>query len=112
MSTNSITWVGMDAHKNSIKVAVLLPEQTDPVEWTEDTTSEAVRRLARRLQRQAPGEVADATRPGRRRRRRSAARSTGGACSGSLRWSGLKVGRAPLFVWNQANSRSSPKHQD
>ncbi len=57
MATNSITWVGMDAHKNSIKVAVLLPDQVDPVEWTEDTTAEAVRRLIRRLQRLAPGEV-------------------------------------------------------
>jgi len=57
VATDSITWVGMDAHKNSIKVAVLLPDQADPVEWTEDTTVEAVRRLARRLQRLAPGEV-------------------------------------------------------
>lgn len=57
MSPNSITWVGMDAHKNSIKVAAWLPEQPEPVEWTEDTTPEAIRRLARRLQRVAPGEV-------------------------------------------------------
>lgn len=57
MSPNSITWVGMDAHKNSIKVAVLSPDQADPVEWTEDTTSEAIRRLARRLQRLSPGGV-------------------------------------------------------
>ncbi len=57
MSPNSITWVGMDAHKNSTKVAVFLPTQAEPVEWTEDTTVEAVRRMARRLQRMAPGEV-------------------------------------------------------
>ena len=57
MSPNSITWVGMDAHKNSIKVAVLPPDPADPVEWTEDTTPEAVRRLARRLQRISPGGV-------------------------------------------------------
>jgi transposase len=47
----------MDAHKNSIKVAALLPGQAEAVEWTEDTTAEAVRRLARKLQRLAPGEV-------------------------------------------------------
>jgi transposase len=47
----------MDAHKNSIKVSVLSPEQSDPIEWTEDTTTEAVRRLARRLQRLSPGGV-------------------------------------------------------
>ena len=57
MSPNGITWVGMDAHKNSIKVAALLPEQPESVKWTEDTTPEAVRRLGRRLQRLAPGEV-------------------------------------------------------
>lgn len=53
MSANAITWVGMDAHKNSIKVAAWLPGQSEPVEWTEDTTAEAVRRLGRRLQRLA-----------------------------------------------------------
>lgn len=47
MATNTITWVGMDAHKNSIKVAAWLPEQPEPVEWTEDTTAEAIRRLGR-----------------------------------------------------------------
>lgn len=57
MGPNSITWVGMDAHKNSIKVAAWIPGQADPVEWTEDTTPEAFRRMARRLQRLAPGEV-------------------------------------------------------
>ena len=57
MSPNSITWVGMDAHKNSIHVAAWLPGQAEPIEWTEDTTAEAIRRLARRLQRMAPGEV-------------------------------------------------------
>lgn len=57
MATNVITWVGMDAHKNSIKVAAWLPGQGEPVEWTEDTTAEAVRRLARRLQRLSPGGV-------------------------------------------------------
>ena len=58
MSPNSITWVGLDAHKNSIKVAALVPGQAEPVEWTEVTTVEAIRRLARRLQRLTPeGEV-------------------------------------------------------
>jgi transposase len=47
----------MDAHKNSIKVAAWLPGQAEPVEWTEDTSAEAIRRLARRLRRLAPGEV-------------------------------------------------------
>jgi transposase len=47
----------MDAHKDSIKVAAFFPERPEPVEWTEATTVEAIRRLARKLQREAPGEV-------------------------------------------------------
>ena len=57
MSANGITWVGMDAHQNSIKLAALFPDRPEPVEWTEATTPEAIRRLARKLQREAPGEV-------------------------------------------------------
>jgi transposase len=58
VATNSITWVGMDAHKNSIKVAALVPGQDEPVAWSEVTTVDAIRRLARRLQRLSPaGEV-------------------------------------------------------
>ena len=57
VSAEHITWVGMDAHKDSIKVAAFFPERHEPVEWTETTTVEAVRRLARKLQREAPGEV-------------------------------------------------------
>ena len=57
MNANGITWVGMDAHKDSIMVAALVPDRLEPVEWTESTTPEAIRRLGRRLQRVAPGEV-------------------------------------------------------
>ena len=32
MATNFITWVGMDAHKNSIKVAALVPGQGETIE--------------------------------------------------------------------------------
>jgi hypothetical protein len=47
----------MDAHKDSVKVAAFLPKRPEPVEWTETTRVEAIRRLARRLRREAPGEV-------------------------------------------------------
>jgi hypothetical protein len=30
---NGTTWVGMDAHQDSTKVAALLPEPVEPVEW-------------------------------------------------------------------------------
>jgi len=57
VSQDSITWVGLDAHKNSIKVAAYFPGQPDPVEWQEATTVEAIHRLARKLRRDAPGLV-------------------------------------------------------
>jgi len=57
VSQNSITWVGLDAHKNSIKVAAFFAGQSEPVEWQEATTVEAIRRLARKLQREATGPV-------------------------------------------------------
>jgi len=47
----------MDAHKNSIAVAALYPDRPEAVEWTETTTPEAIRRLGRKLRREAPGEV-------------------------------------------------------
>jgi transposase len=57
LETNGITWVGMDAHKNSIQVAALYPGRAEAVEWAETTTPEAIRRLGRKLRREAPGEV-------------------------------------------------------
>jgi transposase len=57
VSQDTITWVGMDVHKNSIKVAALFSGQPEPVEWQEATTPEAVRRLCRKLRREASGDV-------------------------------------------------------
>ena len=57
MSPESSTTVGMDVHKNSIHVAMLLADEAEPSEWHEPNTAEAVRRLARRLLRQAPGAL-------------------------------------------------------
>jgi transposase len=54
---NGITWVGLDAHKKSIHVAMLLPGRSEPITWQEANEETAVRRLARRLTRDAPGEV-------------------------------------------------------
>ena len=54
----SITWVGMDAHKDSISVAMRRPETREFVEWTVSNEPRAIKRLARRLLRQASaGEV-------------------------------------------------------
>jgi len=47
----------MDAHKKAINVAMLLPGQNEPVEWQLANEPVAVRRLARKLQHEASGEV-------------------------------------------------------
>jgi len=57
LSANGITFVGMDAHKKAINVAMLLPGQNEPVEWQLANEPAAIRRLAKKLQREAPGEV-------------------------------------------------------
>jgi len=57
VSAKGITWVGLDAHKQSIHVAMLLPGRDEPIAWQEPNEENAVRRLARRLTREAPGEV-------------------------------------------------------
>jgi len=57
MAKGSTTFVGMDAHKESNSVAMLLPGEVQPVEWQCTTDRAAVRRLVRKVMRQAPGEV-------------------------------------------------------
>lgn len=57
MAEPTTTFVGLDAHKVSIKVAVLLPGTTKPVEWQVDNEKASVRRMVRKVQRFAPGEV-------------------------------------------------------
>jgi len=47
----------MDAHKKAINVAMLLPGKREPVEWQVANEPAAIRRLAKRLSREAPGEV-------------------------------------------------------
>lgn len=57
MGSNGITWVGLDAHKKWIHVATLVPGRQEPLTWQEANEETAIRRLARRLGREAPGEV-------------------------------------------------------
>jgi len=54
---DGITYVGMDVHKASISVAVFLPGEAEPLEWTEANSSRAARRIARRVQRAAGAEI-------------------------------------------------------
>lgn len=51
----SITWVGIDAHKKTLAVAVLSPGSKVADEFTIDNTEPAIRKLARRLTRAAKG---------------------------------------------------------
>lgn len=51
------TFVGMDAHKNTIVVAMLLPDQTEPREWRIAHEPKALRQLAGKLKREAIGGI-------------------------------------------------------
>jgi len=51
------TYVGMDVHKKDIFVALLAPGTEEPIEWTLRNEPRAVRRLARRLHREATGAL-------------------------------------------------------
>ena len=52
-----ITFVGLDAHKNSIAVAMLLPGEKRPIEWEISNTPSEVKKLSRKIKRRAPGEI-------------------------------------------------------
>ncbi len=49
------TYVGIDAHKKDLFIAMLVGDHTTPVTWQLATESNAVRRLVRKLEREAPG---------------------------------------------------------
>lgn len=52
------TYIGIDAHKKDLFVAMLVGNQrTAPVSWKVANEPQAVRRLVRKLEREAPGDV-------------------------------------------------------
>ena len=53
-----ITYVGIDAHKAQLQVAVLAPDAAEPTIWTVRNEVRAVNRLRRRLEKDAPGPIA------------------------------------------------------
>ena len=53
-----ITYVGIDAHKAQLQVAVLAPEAAEPTIWTVRNEARMVDRLRRRLAKVAPGPIA------------------------------------------------------
>ena len=62
---NVTTYVGIDAHKKDLFIAMLVGTQTTPVTWTVPNEPTAIRRLVRKLEREAPGPVARVMKPGR-----------------------------------------------
>ena len=54
---NVTTYVGIDAHKKDLFVAMLVGPQATPVTWTVPNEPTAVRRLVRKIEREAPGPV-------------------------------------------------------
>jgi len=51
------TYVGIDAHKKDLFIAILIGRQAAPVRWTVANEPHVVRRLVRKLEREAPGPV-------------------------------------------------------
>jgi hypothetical protein len=68
-----ITYVGIDAHKRELHVAMLTGTATTPVTWTLANDPKAIDRLRRKLEREAPGRCRSVTKPAR----------AGMRCSGS-----------------------------
>jgi len=50
-----ITWVGLDAHKKAINVAVLVGHERPPQEWVVENKPAAIRRLVKKLVRDGEG---------------------------------------------------------
>jgi transposase len=52
-----ITYVGIDAHKRELHVAMLIGTAAAPVTWTVENEPKAIDRLHRKVEREAPGPV-------------------------------------------------------
>jgi hypothetical protein len=51
------TYVGVDAHKKDLFIARLIGNEAKPVTWQLADEPNAVRRLVRKLEREAPGPI-------------------------------------------------------
>lgn len=60
MGERSTTYVGLDVHKKEIVVAMLLPGAKEAMTWKVANEPRAVRRMARKLKREAPGAISSA----------------------------------------------------
>jgi hypothetical protein len=55
--SDAITYVGIDAHKRQLHVAVLVGDARLPRRWTVPNEGKAIDRLRERLEREAPGPI-------------------------------------------------------
>ncbi len=55
--TDVITYVGIDAHKKDLFMAMFVGAQATPTTWTTPNEPAAVRRLVKKLEREAPGPI-------------------------------------------------------
>lgn len=51
------TYVGIDAHKRELHLAMLIADAEQPISWTSPTEPRALERLRRRLEHDAPGAI-------------------------------------------------------
>jgi transposase len=54
---NVIKYVGIDAHKKNLFIAMLVGAESTPVTWQVANEPGAVRRLVRKFEREAPGSI-------------------------------------------------------
>lgn len=54
---DATTWVGLDAHKKFIQIAMRLPGEQDLIEWRIPNTEKHIQKLARKLLKKAPGPI-------------------------------------------------------
>jgi hypothetical protein len=59
------TYVGIDAHKKDLFLTLLVGTESTPVSWTAPNEPKAVKRLVRKLERDAPGPVRVSMKPDR-----------------------------------------------
>lgn len=57
MTTDSTTYVGLDAHQRHLQVAMLRPGESEPERWQVENEPQALRRLAKKLHERAPGAL-------------------------------------------------------
>ncbi len=56
-NSTQITYVAMDVHKKQHSIAMLLPGADKPIEWTIHNNDREIKRMVKRLEKVAPGQI-------------------------------------------------------